>query len=136
MIIIKKIKTIGILVFVLTCFNCKAQLIPTVNQDKVSLMGTWVPEGMNLEDRWVFNSNGNLIEYSNNSISITYNWELLKTSPVCGEEVPTGETFSYLKLVNTKDADDFYCYEITSLDKDLLQIRYFGRGGFLTYVRP
>jgi len=104
--------------------------------EETIILGTWIPQDLTLEEKWVFTSDGVLKRYSDNVLYKTYNWSILTTSPACGEFVPVGPNYSNLRLVNINNINDIFCYDITSLDNDTLQIRYFGTSGFLSYVRP
>ncbi|MGY0427183.1 MAG: hypothetical protein ACWIPI_10225, partial [Polaribacter sp.] len=102
--------------------------------EETDIIGRWIStDDENSEKE--FKSNGKCYDYYKGVLTDTYNYSIIKTSPVCGKNVPTGDLFSYLELVNINDSSDIYCYEITSLDKTDFQIRFLGRTGFLSYKR-
>ena len=90
------------------------------------IVGTWINEE-SPELKMIFKNNGRCEDYINGVLSDTYLYAISKTSPQCGQVVPTGELYSYLKLVNTKDSNEAYCYEILSLNDEYLQIRWVER---------
>ena len=102
--------------------------------EETDIIGRWVSTD-DASSEMEFKSNGKCNEFYNGHYNATYNYSIIKTSPVCGENVPTGDLFSYLKLVNINDSSDIYCYEIISLDDTDFQIRLLGRTGFLSYKR-
>ena len=103
-------------------------------QEKEIIIGEW-KNTETPEWKWVFTKEGKCYDYLDNQLSDTYNYSIESTSPQCDQNVPTGELFSYLKLVNVKDANDLFCYEILSLDETMLQIRWLERGGFISFTR-
>lgn len=100
-------------------------------QENDLIVGVWVAEGNSLENRWAFGENRILTRYDENTIYKKYNWSIETTSPQCGQNVATGNNFSYLKLVNLDDSNDKYCYEIFSLNEKILQIRYFNTSSLI-----
>ena len=98
------------------------------------IVGTWINEE-SPELKMIFKNNGRCEDYINGVLSDTYLYAISKTSPQCGQVVPTGELYSYLKLVNTKDSNEVYCYEILSLNDEYLQIRWVERGCHVSYKR-
>jgi len=102
--------------------------------EKEDIIGTWVSEDTP-EWKWVFKSDGKCYDYYNGVLTDTYTYTLSTTSPQCGQVVPTGDKFTYLKLVNDKDSNLTFCYEVFSLDKTNLEIRMFDRASFLRFVK-
>ena len=102
--------------------------------EKEDIIGTWVSEDTP-EWKWVFKSDGKCYDYYNGVLTDTYTYTLSTTSPQCGQVVPTGDKFTYLKLVNDKDSNLTFCYEVFSLDKTNLEIRMFDRANFLRFVK-
>ena len=98
------------------------------------IVGTWINEE-SPELKMVFKSNSICEDYINGILFDKYTYTIDKTSPQCGQVVPTGELYSYLKLVNIKDSNETYCYEILSLDNEYLQVRWVERGGYVSYKR-
>lgn len=127
-----KKKLIVLCLFILG-IGCKAQIIQNQSTiDENLIIGNWMPENspsLKLE----FNSNNLLYKKKNDIVYKTYTWSISSTSPFCNEQVPVGPNYSYLKLQNINDENDIYCYEIISLDDNLLQLRLLDRGGFLSY---
>ena len=102
--------------------------------EKEDIIGIWVSEDTP-EWKWVFKSDGKCYDYYNGVLTDTYTYTLSTTSPQCGQVVPTGDKFTYLKLVNDKDSNLTFCYEVFSLDKTNLEIRMFDRASFLRFVK-
>lgn len=114
--------------FIINCNSYKAKAEVEI------IVGTWINEE-SPELKMVFKSNGICENYINGILSDTYTYTINKTSPQCGQNVPTGELYSYLKLVNVKDSNEAYCYEILSLNNEYLQIRWVERGGFVRFIK-
>lgn len=122
----KKIISLVITLMVLFGFT----VIYQISKEENLIVGTWISKD-EPQWKWVFNEYGKCFDYYNNQLSETYKWSIETTSPQCGQEVPVGEVFSYLILVNVNDPKDEYCYEIFSLDEKILQIRYFNTIGLI-----
>ena len=133
---VNKFKNIGIFLSILFGFLSISTDVRSMQQDPEEIiLGIWIPEGLSIGNRWEFDTNGKLKKYLNNNLDEVYNWYILSSSLVCEESVPVGSNFLYLKLVNQAN-NDIFCYEFTSLDNDLMQLRFFGNGGFNSYLRP
>ena len=102
--------------------------------EKEDIIGTWVSEDTP-EWKRIFKEDGKCYDYYNGVLTDTYTYTLSTTSPQCGQVVPTGDKFTYLKLVNDKDSNLTFCYEVFSLDKTNLEIRMFDRASFLRFVK-
>lgn len=102
--------------------------------EKEDIIGTWVSEDTP-EWKWVFKSDGKCYDYYDGVLTDTYTYTLSTSSPQCGQVVPTGDKFTYLKLVDDKDSTNTFCYEVFSLDKTNLEIRMFDRASFLRFVK-
>ena len=102
--------------------------------EKEDIIGTWVSEDTP-EWKRIFKEDGKCYDYYNGALTNTYNYTLSTTSPQCGQVVPTGDKFTYLKLVDDKDSNFTFCYEVFSLDKTNLEIRMFNNADFLRFVR-
>ncbi|GAB1857040.1 hypothetical protein MHTCC0001_18760 [Flavobacteriaceae bacterium MHTCC 0001] len=98
------------------------------------IVGTWISED-DPNSKKIFTKEGKCYDYYENVQDETFNYSIERTSPLCDEEVPVGKNFSYLKLVNSDDTNDYYCYEIISLDEEILQIRFFNRPGYLSFKK-
>lgn len=103
-------------------------------EDSQNIKGTWINEETP-EWKWVISSDGKCYDYYKGSLETTYTFTLETTSPQCGQEVPTGEFFLYLKLVDVSDISEVYCYEIASLSDQYLQIRYLPRSKFMLFKK-
>ncbi len=111
---IKNFRTAITIIFVLSFSVCDGQ---STTEEEVLILGTWVAEGSNINDKWVFTSNGTLREYTNNSLDITYVWSILST-------VNSGITSHYLEIVNTNDSTDMYNYEISIINEEMFVLIY------------
>lgn len=119
--IIFSIALIGFLV--LTSFD---------NPDE-DIIGTWILES-DTKSKWVF-INDNCYWYYENSLEETFTYTVQDLSDslnsglsvsLCGQEVKTGGTEDYyLKLINLDNEE--YCYEILSLNNEILSINYLGQ---------
>ena len=90
-------------------------------QDEVLIVGKWQSES-DSNSVIVFSSTGIEEEYYKGVRNDTYNYYLSITPPDCGDGIiqndPKVET--YLKMVNTKDSNDIYCYYIDGLSDEIL----------------
>jgi hypothetical protein len=106
----------------------------SAQEEKNLIIGTWIStDDVNLKK--VFQTDGKCLDYYNGQLTTTYSFSIERTSPQCGQSVPIGNLFSYLKIVNLDDSNDFYCYEILSLNAQYLQIRWIERGGSMSFKR-
>jgi hypothetical protein len=107
----------------------------TSAQDEQNLIvGTWISTD-DAQSKKVFQTDGKCHDYYNGQLITTYSFSIERTSPQCGQSVPVGKLFSYLKIVNVNNSNDVYCYEILSLNAQYLQIRWIERGGSMSYKR-
>lgn len=111
-------------------FMCSSQ--NRREQDRQALIGNWIPEDSNFNDRSVFNANNSMNSYIDGRLFKTYNWELNYDSPFCGREVDSGPNDVYLKLTELGDQNRTSCYIVYSLDNDLLEMSLLERGGMGT----
>ena len=93
------------------------------------IVGTWKPKG-SPNNSWVFTSDGKCYQYSATDVTDVYNYSISTTSPQCGYAVNVGPNFSYLKLINVNNAEDIYCYEITTLNNEFLALIYLGGASY------
>src|SRR5690606_30931391 len=84
-----------------------------------TIIGTWISQEDTLW-KWVYTTNGTCLDYYEDSLQDTYQYNIDSTSPQCGQIVPTGPLFLYLKLQNSIDT---ICYEITGLNITFLNLR-------------
>jgi len=136
---IKSTKIIILFFCSLFFFNCNAQLSPnsascSTAEDETLIVGTWVSEGLTLDNKWVFNSNKVLIRYDEGIIYDTYNWDI-----TCSI-TPSGLKDYYLTIMNISDASDKYVYNINTLTQERLVLVYQrgdgqGIGKLATYLR-
>jgi hypothetical protein len=90
----------------------------TVNKNYEELIiDTWVVQGQSSSERLVFKSNGELEEYTDNKIEDVYSW-VIEDYGIKG---------LYLAIENIKDPTDYWNYEISALNDELL---------VLIYIRP
>ncbi|MEE9406689.1 MAG: hypothetical protein V3V28_01315 [Polaribacter sp.] len=127
----KNIKKIGLLT---TLILLVSFTVLQISQEKEKIIGAWISEGAP-NSKWVFKNDGKCYDYLDGNLDKTYYYSIETTTPQCFEEVPVGELFSYLKVVNIADSNDYYCYEILSLDDYDLQIRWLKRGGSIYFKR-
>lgn len=105
----------------------------TLNNQDASIIGSWISE----EDNnyvMVFNENNCTWLYSGQSTA-SFTFTLANTSPQCGEIVPVSNELNYLKLINTYNSQDQYCYEIYGLTETKLTLRPLDKSGFLVFNR-
>lgn len=127
----KSIKKIGVLILVMVFISFT---ILQIVKEKDLIIGTWISKD-SPNSKWVFKKDGKCYDYSDGKLDKTYYYSINTTSPQCSEKVLVGELYSYLKITNIKDPNDFYCYEIVSLDNTDLQIRWLSRGGFIYFKK-
>lgn len=116
----KKLKQTHKIIFVLllmSLFSFKAQQVQTTNEDTL-IVGTWVAEGNPTSYYSVYESNGIVKRYTDNTLSKTYNWSIVQST------TPSGLTIPYLKLINVNDSTDVYDYEINALNDEILVLVY------------
>lgn len=98
-------------------------------RDQVSenelIKGIWISQD---DTNWKieFKEDGKCYWYYAGKQDDVYHYAISYTSPQCGVEVPIGKKFSYLKLVNTLDPSDLYCYEINTLSNEYLTLMFVG----------
>ena len=124
-------KFLGVLIALLAILSFT---VVQLTGEKEDIIGTWVSEDTP-EWKRIFKEDGKCYDYYNGALTNTYNYTLSTTSPQCGLVVPTGDKFTYLKLVDDKDSNFTFCYEVFSLDKTNLEIRMFNNADFLRFVR-
>ncbi|MEN8125892.1 MAG: hypothetical protein ABFR32_12275 [Bacteroidota bacterium] len=129
--LIKTKKAIIITIVLLAIFSFT---MIQLNQEKELIIGTWI-NSETPEWKWVFKTDGKCYDYLRDKLSDTYIYSIETRSPQCGQNIPTGELFSYLKLTNVNNNQDQYCYEILSLNDEWLQIRWLERGGFILFKK-
>ena len=105
-------------------------------QDEVLIVGKWQSES-DSNSIIVFSSNGIATRYYDNEIGSSSNYYLSNTPPDCGEGTIQNDpkVDTYLKMVNTKNPDDIYCYYVDGLSKDVLNIMYVENGRIFIYNR-
>ena len=93
--------------------------------EKELIKGVWISQ----EDpnwRIEFKDNEKCYWYYTGESHDIYYYSISTTSPQCGNNVSIGKKFSYLKLVNTVDSSDLYCYEINTLSNEYLTLMFVG----------
>jgi hypothetical protein len=105
-----------------------------LTKEKDLIIGTWISKD-SPKSKWVFKKDGKCYDYYDGKLDNIYYYSINTTSPQCSQKVLVGELYSYLKIKNIKDNNDFYCYEIISLDKIDLQLRLLDRGGFIYFKK-
>lgn len=115
--LLKTKKTIIITIILLAIYSFA---IVQLNQEQEAIIGTWI----NTETpQWkrVFSADGKSYDYYNNVLSNTY------TYYITNEQSRNGKlTVSFLKLVNLKNTNDIYEYEINTLDSSKFVLEYLG----------
>ena len=115
-------------ILLLTFLNCKAQLIPQQDEDTQLLVGTWVTEGSAINNRWKFNSDGTMENYTDNEVEATYAWLIINS-------INSGVKSKYLKLTNVLDSNNVRNYEISILDEVRMTLIY-QRGNNMGIGKP
>lgn len=109
-----------VLVLLSSFFSCKAQEVASTSSSSKEglIIGTWVIEGLTLNNKWVINTDGTLQEYSGSLVDITYNWVITQGT------TPSGLNISHLKITNVSDATDVYDFEIDALNDERMVLVY------------
>ncbi len=101
--------------------SCKAQIQPDTTATSLNqkILGSWIPEGSNFDNRLVFNNDGSAEKFSDGQLYINYTWSI-------NEELVNGIPFNTLMLDEVGNSETTNRYEINTL-KDNLLILVFQR---------
>ncbi|QTY25935.1 hypothetical protein [Flavobacterium sp. CS20] len=112
--------TFNLIVFMfLFSISCKAQIQPDATSLNQKILGSWIPEGSNFDNRLVFNNDGSAEKFSDGQLYINYTWSINK-------ELVNGVPFNTLILDEVGNSETTNRYEINTL-KDNLLILVFQR---------
>ena len=99
-----------------------------IQQYQEDILGKWIPEGENIENRWEFTQDGMCFKYSKEVIYASYQYRITKNPSKCGI-IHDGASFSYLELSDTI-SQRILCYEIDILNNKKMSLIYLSGSGF------
>lgn len=98
-------------------FNSKAQQTIPTNFENL-IVGTWVAEGNPTSYYFVYESNGVVKRYNENSLYKTYNWTIIESFTANGLKK------YHLKLVNSTNSNEIDIHEIDTLNTERMVLVY------------
>jgi hypothetical protein len=99
-------------------------LFSSFNSPEEDIVGSWIQEEES-NIRWVFTANGNCYWYNNSTIVESFTYEISQTLPQCRYNVKTGGAEDYyLRLTDSENSK--FCYEILTINNEVLSLNYLG----------
>ncbi|MDT7832220.1 hypothetical protein RQM59_07500 [Flavobacteriaceae bacterium S356] len=104
-----------------------------LNQESQDIIGIWKSDDTP-EWKLEFKNTGTCFWYYTGEPTKEFTYSIETTTPQCNQNVPIGDKFSYLKLVDNSNQEQ-WCYEIFGLDQTGMQIRLLGRSKSMFFTK-